>query len=121
MNLQKMKLSDQPVAYEKAFKAVAGVLILFGIIQWTDVQIAGVLLAFESLAGIIIWNSVTPNSRVQGRVDDAVAQRDAEVTSYLAVEAKRQEGEFYELVAPLITNATEAIESSRPALGADGI
>lgn len=110
---ERLRLSTQPVAWEKAVKSVIAVLVLFGVIEWTEDQIVGVLVAFEAVVGIMVWSSVTPNRHVEGKVNDAVVQKEAEINTYLAVEAKRQEDDFFAEVAPLIANATDAIEESR--------
>ncbi len=67
----KLKLATQPLAYEKAAKAVIYLLVGFAVVTWTDAQIVLVLAVIEAVLGIIVWNSVTPNVNVDAKVEAA--------------------------------------------------
>lgn len=67
----KLKLSDQPVAYEKAIKAIIYLLVGFAIVTWTDAQIVLVLAVGDAVLGLLVWNAVTPNGKVEAKVDQA--------------------------------------------------
>lgn len=67
----KLKISDQPVAYEKLLKAVIYLLVGFTIVHWTDAQIVLVLAVGDAVLGVIVWNAVTANTKVDAKVDEA--------------------------------------------------
>lgn len=81
-------LTNQPVAYEKLAKAIVYLLVGFAVVSWTDTQIVLVLAVFESVLGIFVWSSVTPNARVAEKVDAATQsgadEREQEIVAYLA-------------------------------------
>jgi hypothetical protein len=69
----KLRLATQPVAYEKAAKAIVYLLVGFAIVTWTDAQIVLVLAVIESVLGLIVWASVTPNVKVHEKIATAAA------------------------------------------------
>jgi hypothetical protein len=58
-------LDKEPVAIASAVKAVVLVLVLFGIVAWTDEQVAGVLVALEVVLGLFVRSKSTPTSDIQ--------------------------------------------------------
>lgn len=70
----KLSLQSQPIAYQKACEAIIYLLIGFSIVHWSDTQIVLVLAVVSSILGLFVWNSVTPNVKVQEQVDAKEAQ-----------------------------------------------
>lgn len=89
--MKKIGLATQPVAYEKAAKTVVYLLVGFTIVKWTDAQIVLVLAVIESVLGLVVWNSVTPNSRVEAKVDAAAsAARDSALADVASLQAPKK-------------------------------
>lgn len=82
--LRSLKVSDQPVAWEKALKAVLYLLVGFAVVSWTEGQIVLVLAVVESVVGLVVWSSVTPNTRVAEQVDTAVRENTADIHAFLS-------------------------------------
>lgn len=60
-----MKLSDQPVAYSAAFKAVLALLVILGVVELTPEQIGAAVLALDAVLAVFVWRAVTPNARAE--------------------------------------------------------
>lgn len=73
------KLTDQPVAYSAAFKAVLAALVLLGVVTFTGEQVAGLSVAFDALLTCLVWPNVTPTKRAQeaANVAATVARHEA--------------------------------------------
>lgn len=66
-----MKLTDQPVAYSVAIKAVLALLVILGVVELTPEQVAQAALTADALLAIFVWRAVTPNAKAEEAVDDA--------------------------------------------------
>lgn len=64
----KLKLSDQPVAYSAAFKAVLAAIVIIGVVTFTGEQVAALSVAFDSLLGVLVFASVQSNNKVDAKV-----------------------------------------------------
>lgn len=52
-------INKQPVAVTAAVRAVLYSLILLGVIQIDEQQLAGIAIALEAVLGLFVWNAVT--------------------------------------------------------------
>lgn len=77
----KFRLSDQPVAYEKAVNQLLLLLMGFNVVHWSKEQFALVLAAYGAVSGVLVWNAVTTNRTAEARADQAstLATAQAEV------------------------------------------
>lgn len=78
------KLSDQPVAYSNALRAVLAFVVLMGWVTLTTEQVAGAVLALEAVLGIFVWSAVTPVAQATARVARARKASQDETVAYLA-------------------------------------
>lgn len=69
--LQKIwdSITGNPTALLEAVRQIALALILFGIIHWTDQQMAGAMMALSAVLAMFNRSAVTPNARVVTRED----------------------------------------------------
>jgi hypothetical protein len=66
-----MKLTDNPVVYSNAVKSILAMLVVLGAVTLSGEQVAAIVVAVEAVLGIIVFQSVTPNTKVAQKVDDA--------------------------------------------------
>lgn len=67
----RLRLSDQPVAYSAAFKAVLAMLVILGVISLSGEQVAAMSVAFDALLAVFVFASVQPNAKVEAKVSAA--------------------------------------------------
>lgn len=67
----RLRLSDQPVAYSAAFKAVLAMLVILHAITLDGEQVAALSVAFDAVLGVLVFASVQPNARVDAKVEAA--------------------------------------------------
>lgn len=69
----KLRLSDQPVAYSAAFKAVLAMLVILHAITLAGEQVAAMSVAFDAVLGVLVFASVQPNPKVDAKVQAAAS------------------------------------------------
>ena len=67
----RLRLSDQPVAYSAAFKAVLAAVVIIGAVTLSGEQVAALSVAFDAILGVLVFASVQPNARVEAKVEAA--------------------------------------------------
>lgn len=67
----KLKLTDQPVAYSAAFKAVLAAIVIIGVVTLTGEQVAALSVAFDAILGVFVFAAVQPNAKVEAKVQNA--------------------------------------------------
>lgn len=73
-NLQPLfeNIKNHPVKWSAAARSLILMLTSFGL-HWTPDQIASVMLFLEAILAIFTHNAVTPNVKVDGMIQSAVA------------------------------------------------
>lgn len=89
----KLRLTDQPVAYSAAFKAVLALLVILGAVTLSGEQVAAASVAFDALLGVFVFAAVVPTVKANAKVEQAAqaARHEAlaDVASLTAAPAKR--------------------------------
>lgn len=62
-------VTNNPTSLVEAVRQVALASVLFGLIHWTDAQMAGAMMALSAVLAMFNRGAVTPNTRVVTRVD----------------------------------------------------
>jgi len=62
-------VTSNPTSLLEAVRQIALALVLFGVIHWSDQQMAGAMMALSAFLAMFNRGAVTPNNRVVTRVD----------------------------------------------------
>lgn len=80
----RLRLTDQPVAYSAAFKAVLAALVILRVVHVDGEQVAALSVAFDAMLGVLVFASVTPNAKVDAKVDQAASNAKNETLAYVS-------------------------------------
>jgi hypothetical protein len=80
----KLGLSDQPVAYSAAFKAVLAMLVVLGAVTLSGEQVASMSVAFDAVLGVFVFAAVTPKKTVGTKVATAATHARLEALADVA-------------------------------------
>jgi len=80
----RLRLTDQPVAYSAAFKAVLAAVVIIGAVSFTGEQVAALSVAFDAVLGVLVFASVQPNSKVDAKIADAAENAKNETLATVA-------------------------------------
>ena len=58
-----MKLNTEPVAVGAAIQAIAALLVIFNVVSLSAEQVSSIVLAYGTLAALVIRSKVTPNAK----------------------------------------------------------
>lgn len=67
----RLKLTDQPVAYSAAFKAVLALAVILGAVTLTGEQVAAASVAFDAVLGVFVFAAVVPTKKAEANVQSA--------------------------------------------------
>lgn len=85
----RLRLTDQPVAYSAAFKAILAMLVILGAVTLDGEQVAALSVAFDAVLGVFVFASVQPNAKVEAKVADAAASaRDSALAAVASLQPK---------------------------------